>query len=140
MKKTILVALMVLLVSTPCLAEVEPDGIFSIGGTQWEATYIFPPEYWGGHMSEIGFYKGEVYGLGGLFSFYVNLGIASFFMVGGVEIHYPLGAFYAIYFGFMQPIGIGVMTHTRIGRVPPYIFFYLSSLVKTNDDWTPDVE
>ena len=133
MKKTILVVLMVLMVSTPCLAqEVEPDGIFSIGGTLWEATYIFPPEYWGGHMSEIGFYKGEVYGLGGLFSFYVNLGIASFFMVGMHE-WYGRG----IYFGLMQPIGIGVMTFTGISNYPSAIVFTIASLVKAEDNWTP---
>ena len=36
MKKTILAVLMVVLVATPCFAqEVEPDGLFSIEGTEW---------------------------------------------------------------------------------------------------------
>ena len=92
MKKTILVVLMVLMISTFCLAEIEPEGIFSIGGTLWEATYIFPPKDCG-YTRELGFYRWGVYreiGPGGLgrvpHSFYVDLGIANFFMAAKFEI------------------------------------------------------
>ena len=36
MKKTILVVLMAVMLTTPCLAqEIETDGIFSLEGTRW---------------------------------------------------------------------------------------------------------
>ena len=36
MKKTILVVIMVVMIATPCLAqEIEPDGLFSLEGTEW---------------------------------------------------------------------------------------------------------
>jgi len=44
MKKTILVVVMLVMVTTPCLAEIEPDGSFSLHGTQWSIFefLIFP--------------------------------------------------------------------------------------------------
>ena len=136
MKKTILVMLMVLMITTPCLAEVETEGIFCIGGTKWVGTYTFPPSY-RGETGEIGFYRGTVYGFGGIdkaapLSFYMDLGIASFFMVG-------VGGYggCGIYFGIMQPIGIGVMTFTAIVSVPPFIRFAIASLIKIDDNWIP---
>lgn len=51
MRKLILVLLMVIIVSTPCLAQVEPDGLFSIEETLWA-----------NHLGNImGFYGGEIY-------------------------------------------------------------------------------
>ena len=35
MKRAILALLIVAMVSTPCLAEVEPESIFSVNGTLW---------------------------------------------------------------------------------------------------------
>ena len=44
MKKTILVVLMTVMIATPCLAqEIEPEGIFSISGTEWRAIHLLPP-------------------------------------------------------------------------------------------------
>ena len=92
MRRIILVVLMVVIVATPCLAEIEPEGIFCIGDTLWEATYIFPPKDCG-YTRELGFYRWGVYreiGPGGLgrvpHSFYVDLGIANFFMAAEFEI------------------------------------------------------
>ena len=49
MKKSILVMLLVVIVATPCLAqEIEPDGLFSIAGTEWRrigVKIIWRPSY-----------------------------------------------------------------------------------------------
>jgi hypothetical protein len=38
MNKLILTVLMVVMLATPCIAEVEPAGLFTIDNTQWYAT------------------------------------------------------------------------------------------------------
>ena len=55
MKKTILLVILAVIVATPCLAqEIEPDGLFSIEGTEWrciglaflnKAPFIMPIDY-----------------------------------------------------------------------------------------------
>jgi hypothetical protein len=40
MKKLVLAMLMVVMLATPCMAEVEPEGLFSIDHTEWS---ISPP-------------------------------------------------------------------------------------------------
>ena len=54
MKKLLLSVLMVVIVATPCLAEVEPESLFSIDNTLW---LIFPSET----ESYFGFSGGKVY-------------------------------------------------------------------------------
>ena len=69
MKKTISAVLMVVIVSTPCFAqEIEPDGLFSIDGTEWQISPIgvvifpFPWIYLNSAGLNFGFYGGKVYG------------------------------------------------------------------------------
>jgi len=50
--------LMLVMISTPCLAEVVPDGIFSLHGTTWLATALCTTEVVERH---IGFYEGKVF-------------------------------------------------------------------------------
>jgi len=93
----------------------------------------------------MGFYKEKVYLLGPVgmsempISFYVNLGVVSFFMVG-VEGMYG----FVIYSGLMQPIGIGVMTATGIltgsAIYPPLRYFAIATLHKAGDNWVPPRE
>jgi len=115
MKKTILVMLMVLMISTPCLAEVEPDGLFSIEKTLWESD-----------RSYYGFYQGTVYRCNydmGAFlcsemdnSFYIDLFLVSIFT----------GTFNSS--GILFPLsGIGVL----------YDSISIRLLSKVDDDWIP---
>ena len=63
MKKTILVVIMAILIATSCFAqEVEPDGIFSLHGTVWQAEqvlWLLPPQGIVPSDYEVGFYGGE---------------------------------------------------------------------------------
>jgi hypothetical protein len=143
MKKTILVILMVTLVATPCFAqEVEPDGAFSIDGTEWSCMFITTePPFIGTGDSCIGFYEGKVYGpatypFSGLqeipSSFYINLGVVSFFMG-----HVAGNIGQVVFVGILQPIGIGVDVYMGIYYGPPFIAFSTRILTKINDNWTP---
>ena len=140
MKKTILVVLMVLMITTPCFAqEIEPNGIFSIDGTEWEATYIFPPRYHGNNH-HIRFYKEYVLLYGSTITmnaFYVDLGIISFFIADWFGEDRSGHDTREIYFGIMQPIGIGVMTVIGKRLNGPYLIFRMATLHKINDNWTP---
>ena len=147
MKKTILVILMMLIITTPCLAqEVEPEGMFSIEGTQWKilpGLQIFPFPWIWTRGTDIGFWDGEVYAQAEYpyykGSFYVDmLGVSMFMYEGGG------GPFVSIGFGVVQPMGIGMMMESWIA-FPPYSFtgifpdFSLAiiPLIKTDDDWIP---
>lgn len=99
MKKTILVVLMAATIGTPCLAEIEPEGIFSIEETQWKMLPIimmllpFPfiitlpplpslypePDF---ELTTWGFYGGNVYQDNNLMesSFYLDILVASIFL------------------------------------------------------------
>ncbi len=59
MKKLILTVLMIVMISTPCLAEIQPDGVFLIEGTRWE----FESEE--NYATYFGFHEGKVYILPG---------------------------------------------------------------------------
>ena len=71
MRKTILAVFVVVILTTPCLAqEIEPDGIFSLDGTLWKYSYrevvvdILPSPssyYIVRHGGKIWFYEGNVY-------------------------------------------------------------------------------
>ncbi len=138
MKKSILVVIMVVMVYAPCLAQgVEPEGIFSIEGTVWRATYIFPLIDWM-HIDDIGFYGGSVYWNDPKVweqwpnSFYVNALVASF----STAIMGDSDGF-IISTCVMQPLGISVITNIGYGSLPPFLFFQIGILHKINDDWAP---
>ena len=40
MKKLVLAVLLVVMIFTPCMAEVEPEGLFGVEGTYWSGTVI----------------------------------------------------------------------------------------------------
>jgi hypothetical protein len=139
MKKTILVVLMALMIATPCFAqEVEPEGIFSIEGTLWQTlptgVQILPSPSlvsldWG-----LGFYKGEVYALGGYWrlddSLYIDMLVCSAFWArGGNSITAPS----VMYSGILQPTGIGIVVEWQ----KTYDYMNIGFLVKTDDNWTP---
>ena len=136
MKKTILIALMVVLVATPCLAqEVEPDGLFSIENTKWWQVGIG-----GGNLINLGFSGGDLYILESGRGFeecllvegstYLNLLAISFF--------YALGDEYT-FFGIMQPTGIGMMFSIfNTETAPPRFIFNM--LIKVQNNWTPSPE
>lgn len=135
MKRIILVVLMVIMVATPCFAqELEPEGIFSIEGTVWRATYIFPLIDWM-HFDDIGFYGGSVYWRDPKVwvqwpnSFYVNALVASFSTARD-----PYG--FIISTCVMQPLGIGVITNIGYDSLQPFLF-QIGILHKINDDWAP---
>ena len=139
MKKTILVVLMAVMIATPCFAqEVEPEGIFSIEGTRWEALPMgihispFPPSLepidWG-----FGFYGGEVYPSGG-YSFYIDMLVCSIFSV-----EYGPGATsrpVVFYMGILQPIGIGMVIRWYMAY-PNQFYLAISILIKASDNWAP---
>jgi hypothetical protein len=145
MKKTILIVFMVVTIATPCFAqEVEPEGIFTIGGTQWKilpGLRILPLPWIWTRGTDIGFWDGKVYeqSTNPKESFYVDMLAASIFMyVGGG------GPFKVIAFGIMQPAGIGMMMECWI-VYPPYSFtgifpsysLGIMPLIKTDDNWLP---
>lgn len=140
MKKTILIALISLMLPTLCFAqELEPKGIFSIEGTQWRARSIFPPPHWT-YTSDIGFYGGKVYWYSDRSgwmqwpnSFYVDALVASF----SIAISGALEEF-IISTCVMQPLGIGVITNIGYSSsFLPYLFFQIGILQKIDDDWIP---
>ena len=120
MKKSILAVLMIVVVTTPCLAqEVEPEGIFSLHGTRWEGILGF---------IGYGFYDGEVYPKPKTgFAYYVDLGIVSFFFRSNL---YSLNT---VEFGIMQPIGIGIAMGVYES---PFFFPFVSIavLIKVEDN------
>jgi len=144
MKRTILVALIVAMIVTPCLAqEVEPEGIFSLHGTKWNSLaaivilpfpWLFSP-YFSGYTG-LGFYDKEVYpslSYDFVWSFYVDMIVASVFVYHKAV---PRGSSEQIGFGFMQPIGIGMMIeYDHHYRSLDMLTTWL--LIKTNDNWTP---
>jgi len=122
------------MVSAPCLAqEVEPEGIFSLHGTEW---WWVPLGGGGGNFYSFCFYKGDVYervfnnyaGIDNCYlledSFYLNLLTVSFFKVAS--------AWYIAY-GIMQPLlGIGVTFFHNTEDIPPCML-----LIKISCNWIP---
>ena len=139
MKKLILVVLMVAMVTTPCFAqEVEPEGIFSIGGTEWQAlptgVQILPSPSLVSLDWHFGFYGGEVYHDESN-SFYIDMFACSFFWSaskGGDS----AGVFITRCFGILQPIGIGIVVegHWANRKLDN---MNIGFLVKTDNNWTP---
>lgn len=152
MKRTILAVLMVTLIATPCFAqEVEPEGLFSIDGTEWRALPIglllFPiPLLPLPVLGEVtwGFYGGEVYPQPSdpaTKSFYIDMLVASIFRYEEMTSIPGNVPFTETGFGIMQPIGIGMMiNYTKLNpsdsqSLPLQISMGL--LIKTDNNWTP---
>jgi hypothetical protein len=141
MRKTILGIVIVLLVTTPCLAkEIEPDGFFSIEGTLWYSYGIifsfFPPVVIVG-SDEIGFYKGKVYYYVSYGDKYIPIVLSSYIDLLVVSIACSFGGG-QISLAIMQPIGISVRITGGIINFSPLIipFFTIEILYKVEDNWT----
>ena len=163
MKKTILAALIAVMIATPCFAqEVVPESLFSIEGTLWNscsisAGFVEVIQFIGiGCGAEIGFYQGTVYlcrkdedlhycSPASDNSSYANLLVVSTASAielpgGGNWIESNWGFLSAI----MQPIGLGVFTMIAYssgggGWVPsPQVLGgAMGIMFKINDNWTP---
>ena len=136
MKRTILAIVMAVMIATPCFAqELEPEGIFSLHGTQWQALptglQILPspslvPLDW-----EFGFYGGKVnlaYD-----SFYIDMLVYSIFW--RMDVHAG-GGYFAQYFGILQPIGIGIVVEYSAAPFPNKDLT-VGLAIKVSDNWTP---
>ena len=148
MKKSILVILIAVMITTPCLAqEIEPEGIFSTEGTLWQRSVIvtLPPDIPQTH-DEIGFYQGTVYICFGDTNYecrniypYIIIdspvvSIAFFFGTGGPTFYTSLL--------IMQPIGFG-LSFDIIGIITPpmIVSVRIGIMFKVDDNWVPpDVE
>ena len=146
MKKTALVVLMTVMIGTPCLAqEIEPEGIFSIEETVWQALpiawQIFPlPWIEFNYDLAFGFYGGEVYpDLQPVDqSFYRDLLVYSIFGTA-YSMSNNLGPVTtSAYFGILQPIGIGTVIVSTYQCSPlPLPTISIALLVKAADTWIP---
>jgi len=142
MKRVFLTLLMVVMLATPCMAEVEPDSLFSIERTLWQRSVIvdFPRD--GLPQDEIGFYQGTVYNCFGdtnyecrnLYPYIIFdspvVSIAFFFGTAGPSFYTSLL--------IMQPIGFG-LSFDFIGMITPPMIVYarMGIMLKTDDNWTP---
>jgi len=143
MRKTIIVALMVLLVSTPCFAqEVEPEGLFSIDGTQWEVHAIYNTHlilfiYM---MHQINFHDGKAYLCtdteeGCPLDPSPDVTIIDTPVLSIALAVSPNGSV-GIY--LMQPIGLGVFAFSTPD--PLTVGYGIGIMFKTEDNWEPPSE
>ena len=149
MRKTILLVLALVVIATPCFAqEVEPDGIFSIEGTSWESLLgtlmIFPfPWLELSGWYNVGFYDNGVYPFAypdpSENAFYVDTPALSIYMDYRESRGYNT-SYRAIYFGILQPIGIGVVTIYMTNSLLPIPSIYIMILIKADDNWSPPEE
>lgn len=148
MRKSILVVLIAVMITIPCFAQgIEPEGNFSIEGTEWQALptglQILPfPFVWIADGLEFGFHGGEayLYDVPRESSFYVDiLGCSIFYIEGTMA---PGGYERPSYYGILQLFGVGTVIemerfcfgyHCSI----PAIAIRVGMLIKTNDKWTP---
>jgi len=148
MKRTILVVLMVLMVTTPCSAQaVETDGIISIEGTRWQRCpmlMILPSPHIGCDESAdsgIGFYQMRVYTFIGGFGFFIPARLSMYVNMLGVSTYFsykippPRGNLWET--GFMFPaVGFGIgITYGSTNLIIP--IFSISILNKVDDNWIP---
>jgi len=142
MKKTILAVLMVVIVSTPCFAQ-EGE---SIEGTIWEVLpvglRIFPtPGIWISGDLEFGFYDGKVYqNLSPIenSSYEDRLGFIVFSTANSPVSTQAIGdVIEPLYFGILQPTGMGIVFMGDISIFPPGLFIKMGLLIKTGDNWIP---
>jgi len=164
MKKTILALAIIAMVSTPCMAEVEPDSLFSIEGTLWGSCLIAVvfresiPLIKMDCGQEFGFYQGTVYGCRDNncvaapenAAKYYNLIVVSIVFILNMDLgdnffgDLAENRLYLIS-GIMQPIGLGELTYLEPSlSFNPYGGFSsgipgcgIGIMYKIDDDWTP---
>ena len=157
MKKTILTLLIVVMVSTPCLAEVKTESLFSVEGTLWGMYGIsftsYPPFFSMRDYGEIVFYEGMVIILSDnepvhYTSSYNDLGVVSFayYIAFPDPEHVYQNNFSRWFFAIMQPNGLGVFSWIEYqyggcvpfyGCYPPTLLYGIGSMNKIIDNWIP---
>ena len=153
MKKTILVVLTAVMIATPCLAEVEPAGLFGVEGTRWGSCGIgfspyFPFVVLGCSSHTLGFYKGTVYMCTSTNYCYPQsehsyVDLLAVSILTGIYSSENYGWFISL--GIMQPIGFGIYTACGYHKVSPVgqkrLYYSMGIMFKVEDDWEPtDVE
>jgi len=135
MKKTILAAFIVLLVSKPCFAQqIEPEVISSLNGTVWQESLripIIPGDYYPSYHLKRYFYDGRVYIEGGAYlGPYVDLLAFSFSF-------HSLGLAYNEIGIWLPAVGVGMNIQ---GGLFHAILPFLSILIynKIEDNWIPE--
>lgn len=127
MKKALLIIFMTITFSTPCLAQIETNGFYSIDNTLWK---IFP------YNSYFGFSDGIVYVCDEDLesctpisnSIYINLPFLSLIYIPITE-EYP-----GFIMGFLSPLlgnGKAVVYNYRL------MYSLSAKLFKASDNWTP---
>ena len=148
MNKLILTVLMVAMLAVPCMAEVEPEGMFSIDGTKWDVCAIglatlFP--FVLPNCFTWGFYQGKVYNCSGSYCSpdssmgYIDTPVVSIIY----SFNPPPFGNWGFGLGVVQPSGIGMFTgfyfvggkHTL-----PMFLSLVGIMFKTDDRWTPPSE
>jgi len=142
MKKTVLVMIMLVMVSTPCFAQ-EGE---SIEGTIWEVLpiglRIFPtPGIWIAGDLEFGFYDGKVYQNRSLIensSYEDKQGFIVFSTTNSPISTQAIGdVVEPAYFGILQPTGMGIVFVGNISIFPPGLFIKMGLLIKTDTLFSP---
>lgn len=136
MKRTILVALMIVMLATPCFAqEVEPDGMFSIEGTSWIIASLSSQVGYCVPFCRLGFYARDIYmenesepfDIGVYFDLPLVSPFAGIFFLENLTV---------ITLGAMQPsveYGVGMTIMIAEGAIPiPRINLWH----KVSDSWT----
>ena len=141
MKKLILAVLIIIMLATPCMAEVEPEGIFSIEGTAWEVHAIYNT-----HLilflylrHQINFHDGKAY-------LCTDTEVCPFnpsphvtiidTPVLSIALVVSTDASVGIY--LMQPIGLGVFAFSTTS--PFTVGYGIGIMFKIEDNWTPPSE
>ena len=150
MKKIILALVIFVITSSPCLAEVATEDLFSVDGTQWRICRVGFSinivnlfELISDCDPTLGFYDGTVYSEGGDWRgqiSYINLGVLSIaYYIFNPILYGSLNYFLAI----MQPIGLGIFTYIDFSPgggywgASPYFKYEIGIMFKVDDDWTP---
>ena len=154
MKQAILAVLMLMLITTPCLAqEVEPDGMFSIEGTRWRVCQIFfqtkRPIISLQCERDLAFYNDSVYSCTcpATCRIYPFLQYIIDTPIVGVtwEVHAGCGVWGSPFcmvgyqVAVMQPFGLGIHSIAELGFAGESLFaaYGIGIMFKVEDDWTP---
>ena len=147
MKRTILVALIAVMVATPCLAqEIEPDGMFSIEGTLWRfgpiinctisPLLLLPFFAIEEHTYTMVFHQGKVYWCNETECrndnnyTYINTPVLS-------VAYYNSQRLQQLDLMVMQPTGFGLVTGYRRTKGGYALELYIGIMFKVDNDWSP---
>jgi hypothetical protein len=147
-KRITAILFIVSMISTPCLAQVEPEGSFSIEGTLWSTGQIETAN-WKGTIY-LGFYQGDIYfsyfyGWYDLYHLFLkhsygDLGTVSYFFMIGEPPWPPNPDTLMAIGGLMSPLGFGTLFQGGAIRYLPWAPVMLPVpivLRKIEDNWDP---